>query len=222
MLWTALAAAFAVRLVHCPERWRREALTPAALTGVAATCILGTCLSQQGLQAAAAASLVLSAALWAPLLVPVLRGREHGLPGVVFLVCVATEALAVGAATLALARRIGWLCWPALAFLVLGGVLYGVALGRFDRHQIRTGAGDHWIAGGALSITALACDRLTVAADPDGPLGWAPALHAPLRSATIALLAAALLWLPVLVYAELLWPRRRYDIRRWATVFPSA
>ncbi|MFJ4848259.1 MULTISPECIES: tellurite resistance/C4-dicarboxylate transporter family protein [unclassified Streptomyces] len=220
VLWAALAAVFAVRLLHCPERWRKEALTPPALTAVAATCILGTCLSQQGLQTAAAAALALSAALWPALLVPVLRGRQRGLPGVVFLVCVATEALAVGAATLALARRLDWLCGPALAFALLGVALYGVAFGRFDRHQIRTGSGDHWIAGGALSIVALACDRLTAAADPDGPLGWAPALHAPLRAAALVLLAAALLWLPVLVYAELRWPRRRYDIRRWATVFP--
>ncbi|MFD3451499.1 hypothetical protein ACFWVC_04890 [Streptomyces sp. NPDC058691] len=219
-VWVALAVTFAVRLIGCTEQWRREAMTPPALTAVAATCILGTCLSQRGRQTAAAVALALSAAAWAPLLVPVLRNRARRLPGVVFLVSVATAALAVGAATLAVAWRLDWLCLPALVFLVLGVVLYGVALTRFDRREVRTALGDHWIAGGALSINALACARLTVATDPGGPLGWAPALHPPLRAATLALLAAALLWLPFLVYAELRWPRPRYDIRRWATVFP--
>jgi tellurite resistance protein TehA-like permease len=31
---------------------------------------------------------------------------------------------------------------------------------------------------------------------------------------------AAVLWLPVLVATELVSPRTRFDIRRWATVFP--
>ena len=29
-----------------------------------------------------------------------------------------------------------------------------------------------------------------------------------------------MLWLPVLLVAELRWPRLRYNVRRWSTVFP--
>jgi hypothetical protein len=220
VVWAVCAGVFAARLARGRERWRREAMTPAGLTGVAATCVLGTCLSLQGWQEAAALALALSAVLWPLLLVTVVRGWEQGLPGVVFLVCVATEGLAVGAGTLAVPFRLPWLCWAGLVLFVLGLALYGMALVRFDLREVRAGAGDHWIAGGALSISALAAAKLTAAADPRGPLGWAPWLHGTLRTATMVLLAASLLWFPLLVYAEVRWPRTRYDIRRWATVFP--
>ncbi|MGW3245863.1 hypothetical protein [Streptomyces sp. NPDC001070] len=115
-VWAVCAGAFAARLSHGRERWRREAMTPAGLTGAAATCVLGTCLSLQGWQEAAALALALSAALWPLLLVAVVRGWERGLPGVVFLVCVATEGLAVGAGTLAVPFRLPCGCsgrpWP--------------------------------------------------------------------------------------------------------------
>jgi hypothetical protein len=29
-----------------------------------------------------------------------------------------------------------------------------------------------------------------------------------------------MLWLPVLLVAEVAWPRFEYDVRRWSTVFP--
>lgn len=218
--WAVCAAVFTARLARGRERWWREATTPGGLTGVAATCVLGTCLSLQGLQGAAAVALGLSALLWPLLLVMVLRRWGRGLPGGVFLVCVATQGLAVGAATLAVPDRLPWLCWAGLALFLLGLVLYGMALARFDLREVRTGAGDHWIAGGALSISTLAAAKLTTAADPHGPPDWAPGLHGALRTVTLVLLLAALLWLPVLVYAEARWPRTRYDLRRWATVFP--
>ncbi len=219
-VWAVCAGVFVARLARGRERWWREASTPAGLTGVAATCVLGTCLSLQGWQEAAAVALTLSAVLWPLLLVPVLRRWERGLQGAVFLVCVATEGLAVGAGTLAVPDRLPWLCQAGLSLFLLGLVLYGMALARFDLREVRSGAGDHWVAGGALSISALAAAKLTIAADPRGPLGWAPGLHGTLRTVSLVLLAASLLWFPVLAYAEARWPRTRYDVRRWATVFP--
>ncbi|TKA03034.1 hypothetical protein FCI23_37390 [Actinacidiphila oryziradicis] len=58
------------------------------------------------------------------------------------------------AGTLAVPERSRWLCWAGLVFFGLGVALYGLALARFDRREVRTGADDHWIAGGALSISA--------------------------------------------------------------------
>lgn len=76
------------------------------------------------------------------------------------------------------------------------------------------GAGDHWVAGGALSLCALAGSKLTAS-----PV-WTGSAHATLRTVTLALLALSLVWYVVLLAAELRHPRPRYDIRRWATVFP--
>ncbi|MFE4368068.1 tellurite resistance/C4-dicarboxylate transporter family protein [Streptomyces sp. NPDC056835] len=219
-LWVAFAATFTVRLVCSTERWRRDAVTPPALTAVASTCVLSVCLSLEGWRFAAVAALALSAALWPVLLVPVIHGWGRRLPGVVFLVCAATQSLAVGASTLAVLERSRWLCWASLVLFGLGVALYGLALAHFDRREVRTGAGDHWVAGGALSISALAAAKLTDASDPRGPLGWVPALHGPLRTVTLVLLAGSLAWVPVLVYAEARWPRARYNVQRWATVFP--
>ncbi|MFJ1579060.1 tellurite resistance/C4-dicarboxylate transporter family protein [Streptomyces sp. NPDC088182] len=221
-LWAAFAVTFAVRLVCSTEQWRRDAVTPAALTGVASTCVLSTCLSLEKWRVAAAVALALSAALWPVLLVPVVHGWGRRLPGVVFLVCAATQSLAVGASTLAVLEGSRWLCWASLVLFGLGVALYGLALTHFDRCEVRTGAGDHWVAGGALSISALAGAKLTDASDPRGPLGWVPVLHGPLRTVTLVLLVGSLVWLLVLAYAETRWPRARYDIRRWATVFPLA
>jgi tellurite resistance protein TehA-like permease len=49
---------------------------------------------------------------------------------------------------------------------------------------------------------------------------WTGAAHTALRAATLAALFLSLVWYVVLLVAEVLRPRPRYDIRRWATVFP--
>ncbi|MHB8491671.1 MAG: SLAC1 family transporter [Solirubrobacteraceae bacterium] len=36
----------------------------------------------------------------------------------------------------------------------------------------------------------------------------------------LVLWVLTLLWLPVLLFAEVRWPRGRYSVRRWSTVFP--
>jgi tellurite resistance protein TehA-like permease len=45
-------------------------------------------------------------------------------------------------------------------------------------------------------------------------------LFSALRIVALILWAAALVWLVLLVLAELRWPRPRYRSQRWATVFP--
>ncbi|MFD4868205.1 hypothetical protein [Streptomyces sp. NPDC058412] len=215
-LWLVLAADFTARLLGDRGRFRAEADTPAALTATAATAVIGTRLSMLGWQTVAAALLALAAALWPGLLLNVVRHWGRRMPGAAFLGCVATQGLAVLAATLAAAagRGYDWLAWAALAAFCLGLVLYVAALLRFDLREVVGGAGDHWVAGGALSISALAGSKLTAS-----PV-WTGSAHTVLLDVTLAVLALSLLWYVVLLTAELRHPRPRYDIRRWATVFP--
>nr|WSX48391.1 tellurite resistance/C4-dicarboxylate transporter family protein [Streptomyces sp. NBC_00974] len=213
-LWLVLAADFAARLLGDRRRFRAEADTPAALTAVAATTVLGARLSVLGWQSVALALLALAAALWPGLLIAVLRHWGRRMPGAAFLVCVATQGLAVLAGTLSAATGRDWLGRAALAAFCLGLLLYGEALVRFDFREVVSGAGDHWVAGGALSITALAAAGLT-----GSPLwtGWA---HTALRTVTLVTLGLSLTWYAVLLAAEALRPRPHYDVRRWASVFP--
>ncbi|MFF1379984.1 tellurite resistance/C4-dicarboxylate transporter family protein [Streptomyces sp. NPDC058308] len=212
--WLGLAADFVVRLVRHRARWESEADTPAALTAVAATCVLGTRLSVLDRQFPAVTLLVLAAVLWLFLLPAVVRHWGHRMPGAVFLVCVATQSIAVLSATLAAVLPARPLTAVALAFFCLGLALYAVAFARFDLANVRTGAGDQWVAGGALAISALAGAKL-VAAPAFTGTG-----HDVLRAVTLLVLALDLAWYLVLLTAEVRWPRPRYDVRRWATVFP--
>lgn len=214
LLWLLLAAEFGWRLLRDTTRFGAEADTPPALTAVAATAVLGTRLSMFGWQTVAAVLLVLAAAVWPVLLGAVMLHWSRRMPGAAFLVCVATQSLAVLAGTLAVPDHQRWLARTGLVFFLLGLLLYLEALTRFDPGQLRTGHGDHWIAGGALSISALAGARLTASAV------WTGSGHAALRTITLVLLGLALAGYVVLVVCEVLWPRPRYDIRRWSTVFP--
>ncbi|MEV7579435.1 tellurite resistance/C4-dicarboxylate transporter family protein [Streptomyces erythrochromogenes] len=213
-LWLVLAVDFTARLVGDRGRFRAEADTPAALTAVAATTIVGTRISLLGWQTVAAALLALAAVLWPALLSNVLRHWRRRMPGDAFLGCVATQGLAVLAAVLAAAGHQDWLARAALAAFCLGLLLYVATLVRFDLREVVGGAGDHWVAGGALSISALAGSRLTAS-----PV-WSGPAHTALRTVTLVALALSLVWYVVLLAAELRHPRPRYDIRRWATVFP--
>ncbi len=213
-LWLVLAVGFTARLVGDRGRFRAEADTPAALTGVAATTVLGSRLSLLGWNTAAAALLALAAALWPGLTLAVVRHWQRRMPGAVFLVCVATQGLAVLAAILAVACRQEWLARAALAAFCLGLLLYGTAFARFDLREVVHGAGDHWVAGGALAISSLAGAKLTAV-----PV-WTGRAHEALRWATLVTLALSLAWYVLLLAAELRQWRPHYDIRRWATVFP--
>ncbi|KUO12023.1 tellurite resistance/C4-dicarboxylate transporter family protein [Streptomyces sp. DSM 15324] len=224
--WVALAADFVVRLLWERRRRLAEAGTPGGLTAVAATTVLGTGVSTLGRQNLAWALLALSALLWPVLMAGFLRQvvrrlmshRARGMPGAVFLCCVATQGLAVLGATLAKAEALSWPAHTALVLFWLGLVLYVGVLALFDHRQVTEGAGDQWVAGGALAVSALAGARLI---DADHALYlWNADDRGVLRATTVALLVLALVWYAVLLAAEVLRPRPRYDVRRWATVFP--
>jgi tellurite resistance protein TehA-like permease len=90
-------------------------------------------------------------------------------------------------------------------------------ISKFDFRQIGTGHGDHWITGGALAISTLAAGKLTAGAKALMILGNGGGI---LEVLAVGLWILTILWLPLLVLAEVLRPRLHYDVRRWSTVFP--
>jgi tellurite resistance protein TehA-like permease len=217
VVWLVLGVLLVARIAVHRERAEREARSPAALTGVAGTAVLGTRLALVGWVWAAIGLLLLAFGLWLLLLAPVLRNWKTPTVGVSFVLAVSTEALAVLAATLAASENAAWLLDAALAPFSLGLAFYLVVLSRFDFRQLLVGRGDHWVAGGALAISALAAGRITLSAHSLGTLG---SFTGTLESISVGLWIAAIAWLPVLVVTEALRPRPGYDVRRWATVFP--
>jgi hypothetical protein len=130
---------------------------------------------------------------------------------------VATESLAVLAATLAVADHVGWLLSAALCPFALSLGFYVFVMARYDLRQLATGHGDHWITGGALALSTLAAGKLAIgvrALAMTGNGGGA------LKGLTVALWLLTMAWLPVLLFAEARYPRLHYDVRRWSTVFP--
>lgn len=137
--------------------------------------------------------------------------------GASFLVSVGTQGLSVLAGTIARQTATAWLALAGLVAFAFGLLLYFVVLVRFDYRQLRTGAGDQWIAGGALAIGSLA-GVTTMAATQQ--VGLLPRSLGPAAALELALLVLTLVWYAVLAATELRWPRPRYDLRRWSTVFP--
>ena len=179
--------------------------------------MLGVGLAALGWSGPALALWSIGLGLWCALL-PGLAGRlPRTSGGRAFLLTVSTQALAVLAATLADREDTPWMASVALVLLVLGLALYPVGLSRFPLSELRLGGGEIWIAGGALAISALACGELIQAIDAVGALGGA---RGALAGLDLALWIGAIAWLPLLVAAELRWPRPRYRPARWATVFP--
>lgn len=217
VLWAGLALVVAARLAADAAAVARGARTPEALTAVAATCVLGTRFALGGHAGLATALFAVGAVLWFVLVGPALRHLPARAHGGTWLVTVGTEAVAVLAAALAASRSAPWLLYPALALAVLGLALYVDVLRRFDPRELLRGHGDHWVAGGALAIAALAFANVQKGATA---LGALDGLHDTLRIASIALTVAAALWLPALLAAEVARPRLHYDARRWSTVFP--
>ena len=215
-VWLLLAVMLGMRLAHQRDRFAREASSPGAFTGVAGTAVLGTRLAMD-YHAAAAALLAVSVVCWALLVVPVLRHWKTPTAGVSFVLVAATESLAVLGATLAASYHAGWLASTAVAALVVGLAFYIFTAARFDLRDLVTGHGDHWVAGGALAICALAAGKVTEAA---GALGQFSGLRQALTTSTLVLWCLAMVWLLPLVTGEILRPRLGYDVRRWATVFP--
>jgi tellurite resistance protein TehA-like permease len=147
----------------------------------------------------------------------VLAGWRTPTIGASFVLTVSTESLAVLAATLAASEHAHWLLDAALVPFGFGLGFYVFVICRFDFRQLGVGRGDHWITGGALAISTLAAGKITTSAKALAILGdggGAP------KDLAVGLWALTMLWLPVLLLAEALRPRLRYDVRRWSTVFP--
>lgn len=217
VVWLALGLLLAGRVWRDRERARRESHSPAALTGVAGTEVLGTRLTVLGWNWAGIALLVLGFALWLALLAPVLTHWTVPTVGGSLVLTVSTESLAVLSAAVAGGEGARWLVIAAVVPFVLGLVFYVAVISRFDVKQLRVGHGDHWITGGALAISTLAAARITLAA---ANLHTLSGLHSAFKVVAVVLWCATILWLPVLVAVEVLWPRLTYDVRRWSTVFP--
>lgn len=207
--WVGLAAVFGLRLLHDRARLREQAELPAALTGVAATAVLGTRLEHAGAGWAGWAALVLAVPLWIAVLARLLPRWPRPTDGASFLLVVATESLA----TLLSALGGPVAADAALALGLAGLIAYVWVLRDFDWTEIGRGAGDHWVAGGALAIVALTGAELARADTLTG-------VRALLGNLDAVLFVLALAWLPVLAGGELVRPRLGFDVRRWATVFP--
>ena len=215
--WCVLGGLLALRSSTNRERFLSEAHSPAGLTGVAGTAVLGTRITELGWIVPGEALLAVAFAGWCLLMPLVLRrlGGEHR--GNVFMITVATEALAALAAVLAGVNDRTWLLYLAVALAAAGLVLWPLALRRFALAELRRGRGDQWVAGGSLAIAALA---LALCMEAARRLGASGSVHSILRDCALAVWAAAVMWVPGLLFAELRWRRPRYDVRRWATVFP--
>jgi len=216
-IWFSLAMLLPLRAARDPAAFRADARAPAALTAAVATAVLGTRLTLLGWAWAGIATLVIALALWLALLRPVLAGWKSPTVGVSLLLAVSAESLAVLAATLAAPERAHWLLIAALVPFGLGLGLYVVVISRFDLQQLAVGRGDHWITGGALGIAALAAARITAGARA---LGIAGINGASLEDIAIGLWVLMMLWLLVLLIAEVRWPRLSVGTARWPTVFP--
>jgi hypothetical protein len=211
--WLAMVPMFVAHFRHP----RPARFAPGALTCVTGTAVLGTAVVRLGSGTGGAVALGLAAALWLVLIGPVLRSWTTPTTGTGFMLAVSTEALAVLAAAVGAALGARWLVDAALAPLVAGVLLYAFVLARFDPRELLHGAGDHWVAGGALGICALAAAEVLTGARALGTLSGPRPI---LEDGALVLWALAALWLPVLVAAEAVQPRVRYAGKRWATVFP--
>lgn len=215
--WLVLAVLLPARAARDQERFRTDLRTPAAFTAVAGSAVLGTRLALLGWNWAAIILLIVALVVWLGLIGPVLRHWRTPTVGASFILTVGTESLALLAATLAHGYRAEWLLIAALAPFLLGLCFYPWVLRHFDFHQLAVGAGDHWVTGGALAISTVVAGRMVLAYQAIEPGGGALDL---LRGVALALWIVTMIWLPVLLLAELRRPRLRYGVRRWSTVFP--
>ena len=221
LFWLAAAVwvVLAVRWISAPPRAVREFMAPAALGCVAATAVLGSRFAAQSDSTVAAVFLALAAVALGTLLWPVLRNWTTPTVGTSLLVTVSTQGVAVLAATLAATYRVNWLLYVATAFLVAGLASYAAILWRFDFRTIGTGAGDQWVAGGALAISTLAAAKIAASAAVLAAFDGSTA-RAALDNVALALWCVAMAWLVPLVISEFIRQRFRYQVQRWATVFP--
>jgi hypothetical protein len=216
-LWVGIAVAIGGLLRRDPVRLGEKLGGAVSLSCVAATAVVGTRFAMEGWTWAGAGMLVVAAALVGVLLPGVHSGWRTPVAGSAFLLSVSVSALAILAADISAAKSARWLLILALTLLITAFALYAAVAVRFPPRELLRGAGDHWIAGGAVAIAGLATGQLAL----DGKeLGTLAGLEGPLHAAAWALWFAAMAWLVLLAAAEAARPRLRIDDRRWATVFP--
>lgn len=217
LAWVILAILLPARALRDRARFRDDLRTPAAFTAVAGTAVLGTRLTLLGCGWAGGVLLLIALGLWLGLVEPVLRHWSTPTLGSSFILTVGTESLALLAAAIALEEHAEWLLIASLPPFALGLGFYLFVLGRFDVGQLATGLGDHWVTGGALAISTVTAGRIALAG---GHLWSSPGAVSVFKDVALVLWVLTLLWLPVLLLAEVRWPRGRYSVRRWSTVFP--
>jgi tellurite resistance protein TehA-like permease len=189
---------------------------PEAGADVMGTGIVSVALSLDGDETISRILLAMAAVTWALLLGPVLGHWKTPTIGASLVLTVATESLAALAAIVAVSDRAEWLLVIALAPFALGLCFYLFVISRFDLRQLAVGYGDHWITGGALAISTLAAGKLLDGARALAILGDGGGV---LKGVALVLWVLTMLWLPVLLFAEVHHPRLAYDLR-WSTVFP--
>lgn len=215
--WIVLGLLLLARFLFHRARFLAEAAIPASLTGVAGTGVLGARLTVYGWEWAGIVLIVIGTLFLLSLLPSILQHWRRPTVGASFLLTVATQSIAVLAATLAVSEQRKGLVVVAAILLVVGICLYLWVLRDFDLRQLLTGRGDHWVAGGAVAISSLAAGRIVQAIDATGAMSD---LRSFLDAVAVVLIVAELIWLPLLVGGELLRPRLRFSALRWATVFP--
>ncbi len=216
-IWVAVGRLLSARAVADRSRFWRESRDPAALTAVAGTAVLGTRFALAGWSWAGVGLLIVASTIWVALLPRVLSRWHTPTDGTSFIVTVATESLALLASTVALRERAAWLVYASMFPFALGLGLYVLTLSRFDWRQLAVARGDHWVGGGALAISTLAAGHIALAADATGALSVA---HGAVNPILLALWCLAMVWLPVLLVTEVIYPRIGYAARRWSTAFP--
>jgi hypothetical protein len=218
IMWLTLAVLLPARDMVDRRHFLADVHAPVVLGSVAGTAMLGTGLTTiLGWRWAGIALLASALVLWLVLLSPVLRNWKTPTVGASLLLPVSTESLAELAATLARSEHAHWLLVGALVPFALGLCFYAFVLSDFDPRQLGIGRGDQWITGGALAISALAAGKITAGARALGVLGDGSGF---VRYLALALWVLAILWLPLLLLAEVLRPRLHYSVSRWSTVFP--
>lgn len=210
-IWVVLLVAVLVRMRVDAAGLSSELSSPSALSVVAATAVLGVAADDLGWLIPAAGLLALAAVLLILVAVPVLRGWRTPTRGVSFLLAVAVASVSVAASALAAAAPAHWLLIPAAVCWGLALVAYLFVIFRFDLRELLRGRGDHWVAGGALAISALAGEELYLRLGAPGQ---------PQEAVVFGLWAAASGWMGMLLLGELTSRRWGYHHLRWATVFP--
>ncbi len=243
--WTMLCALNVLRASRHRARFLDDlfshARAPGFFTAVAATGVLGAEFEVlAGNHRVAAMLWVLTAALWVAVTYTVFLALtvreekpslERGLSGIWLLAIVATQAVAVLAALLAVHAPQPWkleLNFVALSMWLWGGMLYiWIMTLIFYRYTfLRLSPGDltppYWINMGAMAISTLAGALLVVNA-AEAP--FLQSLLPFLKGFTVLYWATATWWIPMLLLLGVwryVWKRfpLRYDTSYWGAVFP--